>query len=416
MKTTTIKTKGKTNITLFFEIIQILFLIIGIIFMSFTIFTFIYPKPIIIDGEIINEINGELMYNMDIKNKIGFLLMIGIIFIFFPIASLLGKFTGIAKAKHKIKKDENFIKKINPYIYYRELPNEYGIGTCTLLIDSAIENEKDIIATILNLCAKKYLRLEKDTTNYKIHILKETDDKPYLTEEDIKSKLYLNEKYVLNCLKNNTIKNIDYNKWYSLCLKDGENNGLYYDKEIKMEVSKDKMKKDTKTNKIIMAITWLITIVVVANIILKKTDINKFNDIEHLLSLIIIIPTFLLGTYLLSSIFYACIMIIKGIFSTFNKSEEYYYNNKLSKKLVITEKGKIELQKLYAFENFINDFSTFASKNPEEIILWDRYLSYATMFGITKTILKSGYDKLINNSSFTIDSIDNIHINDIIIE
>lgn len=416
MKTTTNKSKQKSDLALAGNIISMMLFIFGIILMSFTLFLFFYDKPFVIDGEVMNEIDNTLIYNLDIKYKIGMVFFIGILFIFFPLVTLLGKIIGTSKAKHKIKKDENFIKKINPYIYYRELPNDYGIGICTLLIDSSIENEKDIIATILNLCAKKYLKLEKNNNNYKVYILKEIDDKPYLTDEDIKNKLYLNEKYVLTCLKNNTIKNIDYNKWYSLCLKDGENNGLYYNKQTENNSYKVDINKEIKTDKKIMTIVWLLTTIILAYFVIKEIDINIFKEIEHLLSLIIIVPLFLFATYFVSAIPFTVIMSIRGLFRTYNKSEEYCFNSKLSKKLIITEKGKTELQKLYAFENFINDFGAFATKNPEEIVLWDRYLSYATMFGITKNILKTGYKELISNSSFNIDNIDNIHINNLIVE
>ena len=68
---------------------------------------------------------------------------------------------------------------------------------------------------------------------------------------------------------------------------------------------------------------------------------------------------------------------------------------------------------LKAFKAFIKDFGNFADKYPEEIILWDRYLSYAQVFGLTKDIMKTGYSKLIKNSSFQIDDINNINFDNI---
>ena len=89
------------------------------------------------------------------------------------------------------------------------------------------------------------------------------------------------------------------------------------------------------------------------------------------------------------------------------------YNKEISKSLKLTPKGINELNKLKAFKAFIKDFGNFADKYPEEIILWDRYLSYAQVFGLTKDIMKTGYSKLIKNSSFQIDDINNINFDNI---
>jgi hypothetical protein len=75
----------------------------------------------------------------------------------------------------EIKKYTYEIKKNNPYIYYQELPNNFSIGISSLLMNSNIEYEKDIIASILNLCAKKYLKISKlSDNNYNVAVLKTT--------------------------------------------------------------------------------------------------------------------------------------------------------------------------------------------------------------------------------------------------
>ena len=415
MKLTTFKADEKSKTSRGKKIVSVVFFIFGIILMTEAIIIFFYDKPIIIDGEVVNTIDRTLINEMDIKYKIATIVLIGMIFVFFPMMTFIGKIIGSLKANHKIKKDDKFIRKINPYIYYRELPNEYGIGVCSLLIDSSIENEKDIIATILNLCAKKYIKLVNDNDNYAIHILKEVDSKSYLTEEDISNNLLLNEKYVLSLLKNNDIKNINYDKWYKLCLQDGMNAGIYYPDRTENNNSSVDIEKEMKSVRRIINIVWVLMTIILAYFVIKSLDISMFNDKLMLLSLVIIIPIFLFATYFASSIPVTAIMALRGLIKTYNKSEQYYYCHKLSKRLVLTEKGKIELQKLYAFESFISDFGDFASKNPEEIVLWDRYLSYAVMFGATKKILKSGYKKLVNNNSFVIDNIDNIHTDNLIV-
>lgn len=64
-------------------------------------------------------------------------LILGVIvvtLVFVNISFLFGKII----AKINMKK----IEKQNKYLYYRELPNHFGIGINTLLIDSKIENGK----------------------------------------------------------------------------------------------------------------------------------------------------------------------------------------------------------------------------------------------------------------------------------
>ena len=164
-------------------------------------------------------------------------LFILVLFLCFIISGIIGNIIGSLKGKSFINKENKIIKRTNPYIYYRELPNNYGIGVTSLLFDSKIENYKDIIAVILDLCAKKYLSLIKGNDKYYIKILKGVDDQ-----------LLSNEKYILNLIISQNIKNIDYSEWYNYCLQDGNNLGLYYHYEKPKEVINDGLvtKKETE--------------------------------------------------------------------------------------------------------------------------------------------------------------------------
>lgn len=162
---------------------------------------------------------------------------------------------------------------------------------------------------------------------------------------------------------------------------------------------------------------------------------NKFYKVLHIVLCILCISiiAFILFKYspflsvlaipfglLLGKLFYAILkfifsfveVIFKIIFEAKNTIDEQY-NKEISKSLKLTPKGINELNKLKAFKAFIKDFGNFADKYPEEIILWDRYLSYAQVFGLTKDIMKTGYSKLIKNSSFQIDDINNITFDNI---
>lgn len=54
-----------------------------------------------------------------------------------------------------------------------------------------------------------------------------------------------------------------------------------------------------------------------------------------------------------------------------------------------TKSGNEDYAKWKAFKNFLNDFGTFDIKELPEITLWERYMVYATIFGLAKKVQKS---------------------------
>ena len=54
-----------------------------------------------------------------------------------------------------------------------------------------------------------------------------------------------------------------------------------------------------------------------------------------------------------------------------------------------SEKGQLHYKKWSAFKNFLNDFGKFDIKELPEIILWERYLVYATVFGLADKVQKA---------------------------
>ncbi len=54
-----------------------------------------------------------------------------------------------------------------------------------------------------------------------------------------------------------------------------------------------------------------------------------------------------------------------------------------------TKKGNEHYLKWRAFKNFLNDFGAFEKKDLPEIILWERYIVYATVFGLADKVSKT---------------------------
>ncbi len=240
---------------------------------------------------------------------------------------LLGKINGKEK-QYDTKKE---IIQSNPYIYYRELPNSFGVGVSSLLLNSKIKQQQDIVAILLNLCAKKYLKLKEENGSYTITVLKGIDQN-----------LLSNEKYILYHVMTNTLNEIDYEEFFNYCVEDGIQLGLYQRSPLK-QIRKKEISQDTIS------------------------------------------------------------IDLKGVFTG-------GYNSEMLSYLEPTKLGKAELQKLYSFKKFLEDFGSFENKKAEEVIIWEFYLCYAQIFGLTEKILKSGYDKLIKNSAFEIDGIKEIQL------
>lgn len=99
---------------------------------------------------------------------------------------------GILKGNIEIKKEQKFIKETNPF-------------------DSKIENTKDIVAILLDLCAKNYFKLIKKDNKYIIKVLS-TDDSKLLKNEIMKTgydQLINNSSFQIDNINNITFDNIE---------------------------------------------------------------------------------------------------------------------------------------------------------------------------------------------------------------
>ena len=63
-----------------------------------------------------------------------------------------------------------------------------------------------------------------------------------------------------------------------------------------------------------------------------------------------------------------------------------------SQGIILTKVGKDEQLKLLELKNYINDYSLIKNRDLESVIIWDKYLAYATAFGIPNKITNSIYE------------------------
>lgn len=325
---------------------------------------------------------------------------------------IFGTVVGLLKGKREILKEAIYIKKTNPYIYYRELPNDFGIGVASLLFDSEIENDKDIVAVILDLCAKKYIRLTKQENKYCLKILKDADEH-----------LLKNETYILNAIISGTIADISYREWYQYCLEDGTDLNLYYyDDQALREEGKRIVHADManscsrleKSKKLQRNISFITAIVVLVSVVLFGSFVVGIL-VALFIGIFAALIVFFIAYMVLAVVFYV-INVFSFSFDLGRMSTQSMHAMVLDTQLTRTQKGVEELYKLMSFKNFLSDFGHFVDKRVDEVVLWDRYLSYAQVFGLTKEIMHSGYEELVNNASFQIDDINHINLSDIEVE
>lgn len=67
-----------------------------------------------------------------------------------------------------------------------------------------------------------------------------------------------------------------------------------------------------------------------------------------------------------------------------------------SQGIILTKEGKEEQLKLVELKNYINDYSLIRNRDLESVVIWDKYLAYATAFGIPNKITNSIYEEWYN--------------------
>ena len=232
--------------------------------------------------------------------------------------------------------------------YNREFIDDYNVEAIDYLFNKNI-TPNAMSASIMNLVYKKNISVEEIPSDKK---KKEYTFKLLNKENLSKSEEYLIE-FLFDTVGNGseftTQKLKDYAKstssystftskystWKNNVIQEGQQQNFY--------------ESNTKIEFIGLIIALIGGLIFVTNI-LCNTDI--------LIAYAIIIPIVIFAIYIM----------------TFNRR---------------TKSGNEDYAKWKAFKNFLNDFGTFDIKELPEIALWERYMVYATIFGLAKKVQKS---------------------------
>lgn len=264
----------------------------------------------------------------------------------------------------KTIKYKKYLKTLNKYKptteleYYRDLPDENSTpGEAIKTIDVNLSEftptnfGKVFSATILDLALKGYIEIsqEKNEINkdvVKISILKESN-----------GQLKSDEEYILDFVKNAT------NGKEYITLKEIE-------KYIQNHPSKvENLLKNTNTK---------INNQLISEQIMDKEQQEEYKKYKNKQFGYEFTSIFLLGFTLILFVIPVVIFIIDAILC-----------GKIAKKInVLTQKGRDMQEQWKGLKKYMEDFSMLDKREVPELVIWEKYLVYATAFGIADKVIK----------------------------
>ena len=284
----------------------------------------------------------------------------------------------------KIKASPRKLKEKN-IDYYRDIPNKLELGEYANIINRNLGylDNNLIVATILDLVNKKVLNMETQKNDQK-KIFNNIEYKYYLSvgekiEDKIKN-LNEYEMIIINILffakDSKTIKDLEKIKEKKVELNEAikkyaktKKTGFYNYRYKKNQEMTKKTYEKMKTNIIKVFIT--LCIIVFAAILINFIFISPANiDIK--------LPQFILTLIFSIIIFGVGIAIICNTL------------------IVLREEYQEEYKNIIGLKKYLEDYSMIKQRYPIEISLWDRYLVYASLFGIADKVSKEIKEELVN--------------------
>ena len=255
----------------------------------------------------------------------------------------------IGKYKKQLEVAPNY-KPSMPSKYYRDIPNDATPAEAAFLYyfkTSAMSLHISSVfsATMLNLCLKKYLSFEK-VANKKDEIKviinpnistdnlsKDEKDIFELLQKVSSTNEFTMKEFEKYCGKHSTAFNKVYNSLEPTAKKAQESLGNYDSKIIK------------EYNNYVAKVVGFVFLLIISAVIMWAS----------------VIPSIM------------CIIYCSKLASRYN---------------TLTQKGVDEKEKWVGLKNYMEDFSMMKEKEVPELILWEKYLVFATAFGIADKVLK----------------------------
>ena len=255
-----------------------------------------------------------------------------------------------------LQKANKLIKEKNKYQgkYYREFPSEDNPYVIEYLMNKKITT-LSFTATILNLIAKKVVKIEKNQIDEKDIQLKLVDENQYLTDAELSV-----IEAVFDVVGNNNVCSLKELKVFAKRTSNAITLKSKIDKFNRYAAQEAKRKRYFEEKTKTLALKVLICIHYIIMFIVMIAGVNyKVHDGGNRL----------IGLILISIISYISFKIT-------------------SKDKGRTELGKEEYSKWLAHKRYLQHFSNFDEKDLPEVILWEKYLVTATILGCADKVQK----------------------------
>lgn len=232
--------------------------------------------------------------------------------------------------------------------YYREFTGTYNVEVIDYLMKKSITSNA-MSASIMNLIYKKNISVEEISSTEK------------------------NKKYKFILQNNNEVSDTEQMLLDFLFEEVGKENSFTTTDLEKYAKSTRTCEKFTKSYS-----NW-------KSCVVKDAEQEKFYEtngipvVIGILSMLVSILYFMVVMYYQVDYFLSYLVLPASIVFLF-------YTIFLKKRTI---KGNEDYLKWNAFKNFLNDFGNFKVKELPEIVLWEKYLVYATIFGLADKVEKS---------------------------
>ena len=254
--------------------------------------------------------------------------------------------------------------------YQRELPQQYSPAMLSYIQNQKIEGNKDIIAEIISLCAKKAIDIEKVGDDILITDL-DKEGTRFIDEYNIYTQTIENRRYINNQAET-VLTQDEYYLYRKITKKDNNKYGM----GIWLEIIKNSTSHFYKLTTSKLGITFVIVLLVMIIPFFKTTSAWPEPE-ETIISDIIV--------YIMLSV------LILGIPVA---AAENYLNKKGNKLYNYNRDGAEIVNKINSYKKFLNEYSLIESRELEEVYLWEEHLAYALALNVNHSYYRAKVEEL----------------------
>ncbi len=244
--------------------------------------------------------------------------------------------------------------------YYRELPDDITPAVVSQLMSIQGATTKDIMATLMDLTRKGYLKIEEETVgrkkNYRFILLKKETDSLKQHEENLIVWLF----YTIGNGESVSLQEIE--GYAKSTAKSSWTQGSFYNQYIQWQKTvKDEFKKYNYFNESKPGLKAAVKIVL--------------SELAFVLVLMLIAILLGMPWYILIPLLFAVGITGVGLI---------VYGAMIRKK---TQTGVNEYNKWMAFKRFLLHFSNMKDYEIPSLVIWEHYLVYAISLGIAEKVI-----------------------------